>query len=179
MSRRSPEQILSVLEEQALEDEVREIAKMSDADLDNELRRAGVDLEAALKSAPPAPGAPLPVATSSTSRTPPRHRLRRSAAWAGGAAAAAVLVIAFALKRVEGPVGHGLDPAREASKLRDQAFAACDRAEWERCRAKLDEARSLDPPGELSPRVLLARRAVKSALQPDGSTSTNPRLPGQ
>jgi len=179
MSRRSPEQILSVLEEQALEDEVREIAKMSDADLDNELRRAGVDPEAALKSAPPAPGAPLPVARASTSRTPPRHRLRRSAAWTGAAAAAAVLVMVFALKRDESPVGHGFDPAREASKLRDQAFAACDRAEWEPCRSKLDEAKRLDPPGEQSPGVVLARRAVEDALRHDGSTSTNPRLPGQ
>ncbi len=40
---RNPEDILKVLEEQALEDDIREVAASSDAELDEELRAAGVD----------------------------------------------------------------------------------------------------------------------------------------
>jgi hypothetical protein len=43
MSQRNPEEILNILEDQALEDEIRAIAAMSDAELDGALRAAGAD----------------------------------------------------------------------------------------------------------------------------------------
>src|SRR5260370_40946699 len=50
MSQRSPEEILKELEEQALEDDARELAAMSNAELDHELAAAGIDPQ---KATPP------------------------------------------------------------------------------------------------------------------------------
>jgi len=185
MSRRHPEEILAVLEEQAAEDEARAIAKMSDAALDDELRRAGVDPEKALENVPAAPGAfapagsaLLPADNAGKPSRAPRRRVRWSVAWTGAAAVAACLAIAFALSqkddtREDAVAAHGRDPTREASELRDQAFAACDREEWALCQIHLDAAKRLDPRGEESARVVRARQAVHDALFPDAS------MPGQ
>jgi len=180
MSKRHPEEILAVLEEQAAEDEARAIAKMSDADLDEELRRAGVDPEQALASAPAAPDAPAPAGSAPTSASPRStsrehgRRTRRSVAWTGAVVAAAGLAIVFALRpkddrHEEVLAGHGRNSERAASELRDQAFAACDRAEWALCQTILDAAERLDPRGEDSARVVRARQAVRDALSRDAS----------
>jgi hypothetical protein len=44
-------------------------------------------------------------------------------------------------------------PVERASKLRDEAVAACAGALWGTCRDKLDEAQQLDPAGESDARV--------------------------
>jgi hypothetical protein len=182
MSRRHPEEILAVLEEQAAEDEARAIAKMSDAALDDELRRAGVDPEKALESVPDAPGAlapagsaRLPVGGTGRPSRAPRRRVRWSVAWTGGAVAiAACLALVLALQQKDDThedavAAHGRDPTREASELRDQAFAACDREEWALCQIHLDAAKRLDPHGDESARVVRARQAVHDALFPDAA----------
>src|SRR5260370_8702958 len=117
MARRNPEEILSVLEQQALEDEMREIAKMSDADLDEELRRAGVDPQEAIKSAPAAPGAPLSSGSASASAMPLRRRMRGPVAWTGGVAVAAALAMVFVLKRDKTPFRHVLNLCLQPSKF--------------------------------------------------------------
>ena len=185
MSKRHPEEILADLEEQAFEDEVRAIAKMSDAELDDELRRAGVDPEQALENVPAAPGAFAPAGNGpaserarNTSRAP-RRRARWSIAWIGGAVAvAACLALVLALQQKDdghedAVAAHGRDAVREASELRDKALAACDREEWAICQINLDAAKRLDPQGEESARVVRARQAVHDALFPDAS------MPGQ
>jgi DNA-directed RNA polymerase specialized sigma24 family protein len=57
-------------------------------------------------------------------------------------------------------------PADRARPIRDQALAACDRAEWIACVEGLDRARALDPAGDADERVQKARAAAESALQP-------------
>jgi hypothetical protein len=57
-------------------------------------------------------------------------------------------------------------PEERAASARATAFAACDRAQWTTCQAKLDEARAIDPAGETAPRVVAARRALADAVVP-------------
>jgi hypothetical protein len=54
-------------------------------------------------------------------------------------------------------------PPHSARALREEALEACDQARWDACKAKLDEARELDPAGEEDPRVQKARRAIEAA----------------
>ena len=58
---------------------------------------------------------------------------------------------------------------RQASELRDQAFAACDREEWAICQINLDPAKRLEPQGEESAHVVRAPQAVHEALCPYAS----------
>src|SRR5579863_10515712 len=132
MSKHRPEEVLAVLEEQAAEDEARAVAKMSDAELDEELRRAGIDPDKALSEVPAAPGATVAESApvSAEPARAPRPRARWSTAWIGAAAVAACFAILLALwQRDQGQESVGATPgrdvAREASELRDRAFAAC------------------------------------------------------
>jgi hypothetical protein len=51
-------------------------------------------------------------------------------------------------------------PQTQAKWLRTDALAACAVGDYVKCRAKLDEARGLDPAGESDPKVVEARRAI-------------------
>jgi hypothetical protein len=65
-------------------------------------------------------------------------------------------------------------PVERAAQLREQALAACAQSAWEACRQKLDEARGLDPAGEADPRVKKARADVENAMPPDGAVPDKP-----
>jgi hypothetical protein len=126
MSERNPEEVLKVLEEQALEDEMREVAKMSDAALDDELRNAGIDPKRAVKRA-----------------APPQRTPRFSTTWvalvAAVSAAAAMLawegpqlVARWTHPPAPTPAPHEARPpeptlAERVSTLREEAGAACSR----------------------------------------------------
>ncbi|MBV9946731.1 MAG: hypothetical protein JOZ69_07785 [Myxococcales bacterium] len=56
-------------------------------------------------------------------------------------------------------------PGQDASALRAEAFGLCDAARWAECRAKLDEAKTLDPAGDGDPKVGAARKRIDEALR--------------
>jgi hypothetical protein len=67
-------------------------------------------------------------------------------------------------------------PREQASKLRDEAVAACRASQWTTCGLKLEEARVLDPAGESDPRVLQARREIADAAPSDAGPEKPERL---
>jgi DNA-directed RNA polymerase specialized sigma24 family protein len=67
-------------------------------------------------------------------------------------------------------------PVERARSIRDEALAACDRAEWVLCLDGLDRARAIDPAGDAEERVQKGRAAAESALRgpPVPAPSTPP-----
>jgi hypothetical protein len=63
------------------------------------------------------------------------------------------------------PLRPAPDLVARAADLRRDAFAACDRAAWTDCLAKLDQARAVDPAGDSAPDVARARTAAQNALE--------------
>ncbi|MGH7269555.1 MAG: hypothetical protein ACREJ3_03915 [Polyangiaceae bacterium] len=91
-------------------------------------------------------------------------------AWRASAllAAAAIAGIGVAMMVSGVPITSASRPDRvtaraSATKLRDEAFAACASRLWDRCEANLDEARGIDPQGESTPQVQQARRDIVAA----------------
>jgi hypothetical protein len=178
MSQRSPEEILKELEEQALEDDAREVAAMSNAELNAELARAGIDPKKATEPLQALRGRDLR-GGSKTAQTAPSvpKRPRRFSAWPAALAAAAGLVAVFSLQRSrEQTVAHGRDsaptqpssqptPREQAAKLREEAYAACDQGRWAVCLQQLDTAKALDPESDSDPRVQRARNAAQGAMR--------------
>src|SRR5260370_31290863 len=72
MSQRSPEEILKELEEQALEDDARELAAMSNAELDHELAAAGIEPKKATEPPQTLPGRGLPPRREAPQTAPSR-----------------------------------------------------------------------------------------------------------
>jgi len=54
-------------------------------------------------------------------------------------------------------------PAEHATRLRRDAKTACDASDFVTCRARLDDARALDPDGEATPEVRQLRDVVRKA----------------
>jgi len=52
-----------------------------------------------------------------------------------------------------------------AERLRDEAIGRCAAAQWAECRAKLDEAKRIDPGGEAQPRVVKARGQIEEGVK--------------
>jgi hypothetical protein len=100
---------------------------------------------------------------------PPRPRRMRWVALSVTAAIAAALVAMFAmtgpkLVPTSNPQSSVPDtgdaaperetmPQRRAAQLRDEAYKACEKAQWAGCLQKLNEAKALDPAGDANPRV--------------------------
>lgn len=62
------------------------------------------------------------------------------------------------------PTGQPQDDGlKAAAELRQQAKEACDKAAWEKCWIKLDEAAKLDPAGNTSDEVRELRRKASAA----------------
>jgi hypothetical protein len=68
-----------------------------------------------------------------------------------------------------------LAQAAQAAALRDQAFDACGKSDWTTCGADLDKAKDLDPPGDLAPRVVLARQNIYGATHPNQDLEAKPK----
>jgi hypothetical protein len=174
MSERTPEEILKLLEEQGLEDEMREVASMSDRELDDELRKSGI----APRTVSDAVRSLRSLQDEVHAKPVSEHKRPRShyVAWT---AIAAVAAVAFALliRPHDERVGAGNPGARQAAKLRDEAYAACDRAAWAPCEAKLDEAKRLDPAGDTAPEVRAARRAAYIGQHRDEFDAMPERVP--
>jgi hypothetical protein len=145
-------------------------------------RRAGPDegVAATPKETPTTREAPRP-------KSAPRKGAPR-VAWVAGAvvAAAAAAGIAVEVGGTAGPLAIGPDPGstaatprERATRLRDEAVAACGAKDFATCTAKLDDAKRLDPAGESEPRVVTARAAIAewSMPKPAPSESAPPKVP--
>jgi hypothetical protein len=93
---------------------------------------------------------------------------RRAAPWIVGFAVAAgvALVIARPWGGGWGTTGGDNPTAEElarATRLRQEAFVACDAKQWTACKGKLDDAKKLDTKGERDARVVAARKAIAGA----------------
>jgi hypothetical protein len=200
MARLSPEQVLEVLERQAREDaaveaEIAAIAALSDAQLDDALRGAGLDpaeLEAqagALFDAHLGPAAVQAVAQETPRGLADRPRRRRPAAlavWlaAGAAAATAGGALLYSLTHrepQEQPVPEPSTPnpspspsappqrelvAATPAEQRAAAALALDQGRPEECLRLLDAAKQRDPAGDATPEIRSLRERARIALKP-------------
>jgi hypothetical protein len=92
--------------------------------------------------------------------------------WVALSATAAIAVGVIALFAMSGPTmvatsrpqSSGPDPGDAAAKpesmppqraaqLRDEAYKACEKGQWQTCLERLDEAKALDPAGDANPRA--------------------------
>ena len=182
----NPEEILKVLEDQALEDEIRDVAAMSDAELHEELRAAGVDPKSAHAAAQDvarralrAGGEQPPAEQGWVRAPPPTPRWALMPSWAALVAASISAAAVgggtiYALGRLhhpdEPPIIIALDGSAEnggkalAQRIREQAIESCHSAQWQECVDSLTAARALDPAGDADPRVQAAWRSAQDAL---------------
>jgi hypothetical protein len=108
-------------------------------------------------------------------------RARRRASWTVALVAAAVVavvilaaataprIVAYYRERAaEELVGQPPPLGEMARWLRDEALGFCAQGAWKRCAEKLDEAKRLDPSGELEERVVKARGKIAEAAGQKG-----------
>jgi hypothetical protein len=142
---------------------------------------------------------PPPVAPSRDTLPAKRMEVQRRAsagsiAWGLTLSAAAVLLLVLSWKGREvvawwkggssqpqpvpttsAPLPSVLAQTAQAAALRDQAFDACGKSDWTDCAADLDKAKDLDPPGDLAPRVALARQNIDDATHPNQDLQAKPK----
>jgi hypothetical protein len=150
-------------------EDVRSMLALSEAELDQKLTEQGVDA-AALERRAAAREAEIRRETAAAlAKVPWWKRITRRiiVLWTAGW----ILVTAFAthlvdvLQNLEPPLAsptHAAPPSGD--DLRKEAFDACDKAEWETCLEKLDEARQFDPESDRRPDVQKARALAKEQL---------------
>jgi hypothetical protein len=197
----TPEQIMAVLEQQAREDaaveaEIQAVAALTDAQLDEELRRAGLDLadleaqaEALFQEGQAQP--PVQAVAQDTARAladrPRRRRPAAVAVWlaAGAAAATAGGALLYSLTHRQPeahPVPEPSTPAPSPSpssaplptnlvattpaELRAAAATALDQGRPEECLRLLDSAKQGDPAGDATPEIKNLRDRAASAVGP-------------
>jgi hypothetical protein len=163
---RSPDEVLSALEDDDLDVEAERSAPLSDAEVDVELARAGVDPEA-LRA-----GAGAVFERAMAKRRPRRHDYRRLPV--ALLAAAAVVCLFIGGYGTRGPAGGGEGSSappelRSAESLRAEAAGECAAGQLKACRADLDQARAIDPEGEKEARVVALRRAIATGGADAGS----------
>lgn len=190
----APHEAWDALEKMELDDEVERVLALSDEDLDEELRKTGVNvervrqrgedlgrrLEAERGERKATTGRPGPAAPSR----------RRSVAWLAAAAIAAAVAGVLAMNAGTvvawfrpglpiGPDDGGMvprppSPQERAEALRWRARGECDRGDLVECQRDLDEARGLEPAGETRPEVVEMRRVLAG---PDEDGRLKPKAP--
>jgi hypothetical protein len=188
------------------EDEAKRIEKLSEEDLDAEMRQQGKDparvpsLEqllakakvhaAKLEAERPRVAQAVPLEPVRLEPVPPRPTSRL--VWLL-AAALALGVVVVAVARAPEIIayfrGPQITPDNEralpptphelAEKLRDDARGHCAVGSWASCKGKLDEAARLDPAGESEPDVLRERAAIEEANRPVVRDASMPDKPGR
>lgn len=89
------------------------------------------------------------------------------------AAVAALILLAWQLLKEPEPIAEpSPDPApsispdvQRARELRAEAFGLCERARWQQCLDRLEDAKRLDAAGDSSPAVRQARQQATEALR--------------
>jgi hypothetical protein len=143
-------------------------------------------------------------ASGEGAETPPRGQVlrlprRHVGAWTWSLAAGFALVIGFtgfAKREVvigffKGAGGHGdhvipgpsasapgPTPEQLAAAVRSDAARACAREDWSECDERLEDARKLDPAGDVAPDVVRMRRDIYEAMHhPPDELEAKPRRP--
>ncbi len=192
-----PIALWAVLEEQAAEDEAweaaeREVVALTEAQLDERLRRDGLDPEELERAAlslleEQAPGAPVQAVAQVVDLSDARKRKLRAPLWLAAAATTAVAAGAALYAQLAPFEGAAAGPSRtpapepteptsapeaapdplvEAAQLRAQAKDALEALDRIECRQLLDRARELDPAGEKTPEVRQLRDACNARTGP-------------
>ncbi|HLK37974.1 MAG TPA: hypothetical protein VKU41_14535 [Polyangiaceae bacterium] len=155
--RLEPHEAWDVIEKMALEDDIERIAKMSDAEVDEELARGGFD---------PAKVRERAEALAAGAR---KRASRRRPWWPAAAAVTALaagMAVVVGVAREDGRVTSGPPPAVQADRLRRDALAECRERRFTACERMLDEAKELDPGGERLPEVHDARTLLERQKNP-------------
>ena len=189
MADRTPEEVWSVLQEQADEDawleaQLRDVAAMSDDALDAELRDAGYTLAEVQKQAASLHARAAAPKTGTSDRPRPPKRAARSstqrpmvllfAAVATAAIGGGLLYAAThrtppapppkpePTPSTPAPVEPAVPDLVAAARLRDRAATAYREGHPQECLLLLDEARVLDAAGDATPEIAdLRRRASR------------------
>jgi hypothetical protein len=148
---------------------VERAGTLSGDELVAEMKRAGLGPEraraAADKAVAAAGGSAEPTKVVSLEERR-KGRLRRASMWLGAASFIGYAAVDSLRGSggVTAPNPHTEDEMR-ASDLRVEAFAACEQGNAPVCKAKLDEAKALDPHGEQRSEVAQARARIKQLEQ--------------
>jgi hypothetical protein len=164
---KTPAEVWKVIEDEAREDAeieeaLRQVASMSDAEKEAELQAAGTDprkVEARVEAALAEHAGKAPVVPIHARRARWRSRTvlwLAAAAVVVGAGSAAALIG----ERLPQPHRHTPTPAERAAPLREDAYRECGQSRWFECEQKLQQASLLDPAGDSDPRVVEARKQI-------------------
>jgi hypothetical protein len=193
-----PDEAWKAVEKTTLSEEAKRVAALSDAALDRELEKAGVDPKgvrargAALAERLMAQRAEK-TETERKAAVEAQERAQAAAQapaepslWAqwrarvGASVAVAAAAVAAIVASTQ-PATQSVAPQDDAAVLREDAFGACAETQWARCAQLLDRAKAIDPAGESAERVQRARREITAAVHPDGQPSPgrdeSPRAP--
>jgi hypothetical protein len=197
--KRTTGEVWEALEKISDEADLARVDAQSGEEVDRALREAGIDPEEAAKTGMNllTPGLAEKPATAPASLRPPDSRgMRKSGrhapkvsgvTWLAAAAVLALVIAALIGRRdtvAQAPTAPTAPTPSEAPReptleeraepIRGDAYAACEQARWDRCEAKLNEARALDPAGETQPRVLFVRQLLDRVRLADGGKNGKP-----
>ncbi len=171
MSKRTPEETLAAIESQAADDEMDDVLAMTPEERRRELAAAGFDLAANDAKADALHAATQAAPTSTATVVPIRtRRALRVVALLAAVFAIAGLVTILARRDPNVALPHPDTPSpsdeptqaqRAAAELRKQAAAACDAKKVEECVDRINEARDLDPAGDMSPEAKAIRERIE------------------
>ncbi len=192
----TPEQVArGLLEELADDAAIEHALATSPEQIAKELEAGGMDvaaeqaaLNALLDAAPAAASAPAPGAADLQpkraevvpivrARDGRRARIFEAVGWVAAAAALLAVGRAVYLHQPDGRPDIRADDTRPspARLAREEATKACEQERWGDCRARLDDAKRLDPAGESAPAVVQLRaRLDQAAVVPDAATAPTP-----
>ncbi len=173
MPKLDPQELWKAMKEQAAEDEqfdkeLAAVSKMTEAQLDDELRAAGLQVARVERTANALRDRAYPVRRSTVVLL-----AAATAAVAGAVVAAPTAVMVGQSTAVGGarPEPTSSMPAGAAA-IRRAALAACDEGRWLDCLPGLNLARASDPAGDTDPAVVVARRraiaGIMRVLEPSG-----------
>jgi hypothetical protein len=171
------------------DEEVERIERLSDEEIDSELRAHGRDptrlpsAEELLAKAEARAGS----TTARNAQVVPLQARKRTpwVVWMAAAILGAAVLALVAMNRAaivaffQGtdeirPDDRGPPPRestqRRAEKLRDDAEGACRQKLWGTCEQKLDDAMKLDPAGESESRVWNMRRGIEESVRRDAAS---------
>ncbi len=193
-AKRTPEEIWSALEKEALDDEqAKRAASVTPDEAARRLAAAGVDVHAvraearAFREEMSRRVAERRVARERATKASRRPQ-RRTVVWLvaaalGVAAGGGLLYARLSRQPLPAPVPPAPTPSAPATEpsgwasqniaaegLRQQAYARCDASDWIGCLERLDEAARIDPAGDAAPAVQQARRKASEGLKAPGPT---------
>ncbi|HEV3194209.1 MAG TPA: hypothetical protein VGY54_27075 [Polyangiaceae bacterium] len=171
MPKLDAEELWRAMKEQAAEDdqlekELAAVSKMTEAQLDDELRAAGFEVAHAERTARALYERAYPMRRRSVVLL----AAATSAVAAAVVAAPTAVMVAQPMANVGAPPPADTSPAprpsasHDAAAVRRAALAACSDGRWLDCLAGLNLARAGDPAGDADPIVVSARRQATAGI---------------